>query len=71
MNEKNRKRELAFWATSAFLLLGIAVFLFYSITFLVNSAADVMGENSSGGTRVNGFNLDDLEKLGLTQQEQP
>lgn len=62
--------ELIFWTTGILMLLGIAVFLFYSIGFLVKNAKEVLDNEISEEARTASFNLDDLKKLGLTEQNQ-
>ena len=62
--------ELIFWTAGILMLLGIAVFLFYSISFLVNNAKQVLDNEISEEARTASFNLDDLKKLGLTEQNQ-
>ena len=70
MNNGNKKIELIFWTTGILLILGIAVFLFYSIGFLVKNAKGVLGSEISEEPQTARFNLDGLEKLGLTEQNQ-
>ena len=70
MDTNHRKREFIFWGTGTLLLAGIIVFLIYSIGFLVNNTSDVLGKDVSGSSQIIGFNLDGLEKLGLTQKNQ-
>jgi hypothetical protein len=66
--DKNKKREFIFWGTGLALLLGVLIFLFYSITFLINSTRKMIDKDIGDGTQITRFNLDGAEKLGLTEK---
>ncbi len=67
MNNVHRKREFIFWGTGAVLLIGVVIFLIYSIGFLVNNSSGILNRDITEDARITSFNLDGLEKLGLTQ----
>ena len=70
MNNAHRKREFIFWGTGAILLIGVITFLIYSIGFLVDNSSGILNRDITENPRITRFNLDGLEKLGLTQQSE-
>jgi len=69
MKNIHRKREFIFWGTGIVLLIIVVVFLIYSIGFLVNNSSGILGKDFTKDTSITRFNLDGLEKLGLTQEQ--
>ncbi|OGM90208.1 hypothetical protein A3J77_00920 [Candidatus Wolfebacteria bacterium RBG_13_41_7] len=61
------KQELIFTATSIFLILFLAGFIFYSINFLFDKTTEALSQNISQTQKDAKFNLDGFKKLGIIQ----
>jgi len=61
------KQEFIFITTSIFLILFLAVFIFYSINFLFDKTTRALNQDISQTQKNAKFDLDGLKKLGIIQ----
>lgn len=57
------KKEALYWVASIALFILVAVYLFYSISFLARNAGNVFGDNLNNKEEIVRFNLEKAKGL--------